>query len=77
MHMKGTHRYGADAQYTYPVEEVSGSPPDHIILKTLQIVPPATLFGAEHIRVGGHNLLTLGSLGHGLKNQLGWLPSDA
>jgi hypothetical protein len=58
MHAKGTHRYGAVAASAYPVEEVSGSPPGRVILKTLKIVPTATLFGAEHIRVGSHNLLT-------------------
>ena len=32
-------------------EEVSGLNPGHNILKLLKIVPTATLFGAEHIRV--------------------------
>ena len=57
----------------YPVEEVSGSHPGCVILKTLKIVPTAALFGAEHI---SHYLLTLGSLGHGLRSQLDWLPLD-
>ena len=35
----------------YPVEEVSGSRPGSVILKTLKIVPTATLFGAEHINI--------------------------
>ena len=35
----------------YSVEEVSGSRPGRVILKTLKIVPTASLFGAEHIRV--------------------------
>jgi hypothetical protein len=77
MHTKGTHGYGAVAASAYPVEEVSGSPPGRVIIKTLKIVPTATLFGAEHIRVGSHNLLTLGSPGHGLRSQMGWLPSGA
>jgi hypothetical protein len=35
----------------YSVEEVSGSHPGRVILKTLKIVPTASLFGAEYIRV--------------------------
>ena len=35
----------------YPVEEVSGSRPGCVILKTFKIVSTDTLFGAEHIRV--------------------------
>ena len=39
----------------YPVEEVSGSRPGPVILKTLKIVPTVALFGARHIivKVGG------------------------
>jgi hypothetical protein len=38
----------------YSVEEVSGSRPGRFILKTLKIVPTASLYGTEHIgdRVG-------------------------
>ena len=43
--------YGAVAASAYPVEEVSGLHPGLVILKTLKIVPTASLFGAEHIRV--------------------------
>ena len=49
--IKYTHEYGVVIAYIYPVEEVSGSRPGRVILKTLKIVPTATLFGAEHIRV--------------------------
>ena len=46
-----THGYGAVAASAYSVEEVSGSRPGRVILKTFKIVPTAALFGAEHIRV--------------------------
>ena len=46
-----THGYGSVTPFPYSVEEVSGSRPGRIILKTLKIVPTASLFGAEHIRV--------------------------
>ena len=41
----------------YSVEEVSGSRPGRVILKTLKIIPTASLFGAEHtrVRVGAFN----------------------
>ena len=35
----------------YSVEEVSGSRPVCVILKTFKIVPTAALFSAKHIRV--------------------------
>jgi hypothetical protein len=35
----------------YPVEEVSGSRPGRVILKTLKIAPTVDLFGVEHVRV--------------------------
>ena len=35
----------------YLVKEVLGSRPGRVIPKTLKIVPTATLFGAEYIRV--------------------------
>ena len=45
----------------YSVEEVSGSRPGRVILKTLKIVSTASLFGAEHIRdrEGGYSCQTL------------------
>ena len=46
-----THGYGSVTASPYSVEEVSGSRPGRVILKTLKIVPTASLFGAEHIRV--------------------------
>ena len=46
-----THRYSAVAAPAYLVEEVSGLRPGNVILKMLKIVPTATLFGAEYIRV--------------------------
>ena len=46
-----THGYGSVTASPYSVEEVSGSRPGRVILKTLKIVPTASLFGAEHTRV--------------------------
>ena len=43
--------YGSLVTSNYLVEEVSGSCPGRVKLKTLKIVPTAALFGAEHIRV--------------------------
>jgi hypothetical protein len=45
-----THGYGSVTASPYSVEEVSGSRPGRVILKTLKIVPTASLFGAEHIK---------------------------
>jgi hypothetical protein len=42
--------YGSVTASPYSVEEVSGSRPGRVILKTLKIVPTASLFGAEHIK---------------------------
>ena len=49
--------------------------PSHL-LQTSKIVPTAALFGAKPVGGGGgsHYLLTLESLGHELRSQLGWLP---
>ena len=47
-----THGYGSVTASAYPVEEVSGSRPGRVILKTLKIVHTANLFGAEHNRDG-------------------------
>ena len=51
-----THRYGSVTASPYSVKEVSGSRPGHVILKTLKIVPTASLLGTKHIsdRVGGY-----------------------
>jgi hypothetical protein len=46
-----THRYGSVTVSPFSVEEVSGLHPGRVILKTLKIVPTASLFGAEHVRV--------------------------
>ena len=46
------------AASTYLVEEVSGSRPGRVIIKTLKIVPTATLFGAGHIRVRVEAVIT-------------------
>ena len=45
-----THGDGSLTASPYSVEEVSGSRPGRIILKTLKMAPTASLFGAEHIR---------------------------
>ena len=57
----------------YSVEEVSGSRPGRVILKTLKIVPTAALFGVEHIsvrvrtsRAWGEKSIWLNALGCGL-----------
>ena len=44
-----THECGLAVTSAYSVEEVSGSRPGCVILKTLRIVPTSTLFGAGHI----------------------------
>ena len=46
-----TYGYGSVVTSAYPVEEVSGSCPGRVMLKTLKIIPTAFLFGVEHIRV--------------------------
>jgi hypothetical protein len=50
MQSASSHGYGSVTASPYSVEEVSGSRPGRVILKTLKIVSTASLFGAEHIR---------------------------
>jgi hypothetical protein len=57
----GTHGYGSVTASPYSVEEVSGSRPGRVILKTLKIVPTASLFGAEHTRVRVGAVITFSS----------------
>jgi hypothetical protein len=58
-----THGDGSLTASPYSVEEVSGSRPGRVVLKTLKIVPTASLFGPEHIRdrVGGYSCQRLTS----------------
>ena len=56
-----THGYGSVTASPYSVEEVSGSRPGRVILKTLKIVPTASLFGAEHTRVRVGAVITFSS----------------
>ena len=46
-----THGYGSVRASAYLVVKVSSSRSDSVIQNTLELVPSAALFGADHIKV--------------------------